>query len=108
MKSPLSIYNEFAKEFDVLPEKQLHIRQKMAHVESQIQEKKAIINRLLVDIAITKTQLDKMQDKPSQEAYEGKIAEYRKDVRQLSDSLSINMQLYEEFSEEFKKSGEET
>lgn len=100
MKSPLEQYNEIAKEFGITKEKQVHIRQKKAYFEAQSQEQKAIINRLLSDIATTKVELDKLQDDASRAAYRQKIAKYEDDLRQLSAALDITLQFEKELSSE--------
>lgn len=100
MKSPLQIYNEVAKEFGITPNKQVHARQKKAYFEAQSQEQKAIINRLLSDIAITQVEYEKLQDDASKAAYRQKIAKYEDDLRQLSAALDISLQFEKELSDE--------
>ena len=106
MKSPLQIYNEVAEKFNVTADKQVHIRQKQAYFEAQSQEQKAIINRLISDIAITQVQLDKMKDEASKAAYEQKIAGYENDLRQLSAALDITMEFEKELNSESKATAE--
>lgn len=100
MKSPLEIYNEVAKKFNVTPEKQVHVRQKMAYAEAQSNEQKAIMNRLLCDIAITQIELDKLKDEATKAAYRGKIAKYEDDLRQLSAAVDVSLQFEKELREE--------
>lgn len=107
MKSPLAIYAEAAKEYGVTPEKQLHVRQKLAYIEAQVQEQQAIINRLLFDVVTTELKLADAKDNMSKQAIRSKLDSYKGDLQQLSDALDINLVIKKELDQEFKKTGEE-
>lgn len=107
MTSPLSLYNETAKQFNITPEKQVHIRQKVAFAEAQTQEMQAVANRLLFDIVTTKLALEAAKDDNTKAAYTNKLGAYENDLRQMSQSLDYAMAIKGELDVEFKNSGEE-
>jgi hypothetical protein len=105
--SPLTIYNEVAKSFKITAEKQVHIRQKLAYAEAQVQEMQAVTNRLLFDVVTSKLHLETAKDDNTKAAYEGKLRGYENDLRQMSANLDYAILIHKELNEEFKKSGEE-
>jgi outer membrane murein-binding lipoprotein Lpp len=107
LSSPLQYYNETAKQFGITDKKQIHIRQKLAFASEQVQQMQAVANRLLFDIASTKCHLETAKDDNSRAAYEGKLREYERDLRQMAASLDYAIQIEDELNVEFKKSGEE-
>jgi hypothetical protein len=107
LKSPLAIFNETATQFSITPDKQVHIRQKLAFAEAQKQEMQAVANRLLFDIVTTKLALETAKDENTEAAYKNKLSQYENDLRQMSKSLDFAMAIEKELSDEFKKSGEE-
>lgn len=107
MKSPLAIYVETAKQFNITADKQVHIRQKLAFAEAQVQEMQMVANRLLFDVVTTKLHLEDAKDDNTKAAYEGKLRGYENDLRQMSQNLDTALIIYKELNDEFKKSGEE-
>lgn len=99
MKSPLSLYNETAKQFGITDEKQVHLRQKQSFATTQVDEMKAVANRLLFDIASTKCHMDTAKDDNTKAAYEGKLRGYENDLRQMSASLDYALALDKELAE---------
>lgn len=100
MQSPLQIYNQVAKKFNVTVEKQVHPRQKLAYATEQSNQQRAIINRLLCDVATTQVELDKAKDDATKSAYQKKIAGYEDDLRQLSAGLDVSMEFEKELRDE--------
>lgn len=96
MNTPLFFYNETAKQFGITEEKQVHLRQKQAYATAQVDEMKAITNRLLADIASTKCHMDTAKDDNTKAAYEGKLRTYENDLRQMSASLEYAIALSKE------------
>jgi hypothetical protein len=107
LSTPLEIYNETAEKFGITAKKQVHIRQKLAFAEAQVQEMQAVANRLLFDVVTTKIHLATAKDENTKSAYEGKLRGYENDLRQMSANLDSAIAIHEELSKEFKKSGEE-
>ncbi len=97
MKSPLSLYNETAKQFGITDEKQVNLRQKQSFATTQVQEMQAIANRLLFDIAATRCHLETAKDDNTKSAYEGKLRSYENDLRQMSSSLDYAIAIAKEF-----------
>lgn len=87
--SPLSLYNEVAKDFNITANKQVHPRQKKAFVESQIQEQQLIINRLLVDTAMARKNVSESKDDTVRAAHQKKVSQYEDDLRQLTKTLDF-------------------
>lgn len=102
MKSPLTIYNETAKEFGITADKNVNIRQKVAFAEEQAAQMRQIANRLLFDIATTKFHLEEAKDRATKNAYQQKANQYENDLSQTSDSLTVVLQLVEELNNELK------
>lgn len=100
MKKAIDYYNEVAKKFNVTKEKSLHPRQKLAYVSEQANQQRAIINRLLVDCALTMCELDGAKDPMTQAAYTKKLNGYEDDLRQLSKSLDVAIELEKDLQSE--------
>ena len=99
MSSPQALVEEVAKEFKVTKDKRVHPRQQRAYVESQVQEQSLIINRLLVDCAKTKHDIDGAKDDTTKAAYQNKLAQYEGDLRQLSTTLDFFLAYQKELAE---------
>lgn len=106
-KSPLALFNETAEQFNVTAEKQIHIRQKLAYIDEQVQSMQFLINRLLCDIVTTKLAATDAKDPTTLAAIEGKQREYERDLRQTSMALEHHLALQTELNDSFKQSGEE-
>lgn len=89
MKSPLALYNEIAAEYNVTDEKKLHPRNIIAHVTAQVQEQKAIINRLIVDAAKARQDVQDAKDDTTKAAYAGNVAKFENDLRQMVKTLDF-------------------
>jgi len=96
MSTPLELYKEVAKEFKVIGAKLQHDRLKQAFVSSQVNEQKAIINRLIVDTAMSRHELSGAKDDATKAAYQKKVAGFEDDLRQLSKTLDFLMELEKE------------
>lgn len=107
MTSPLAIYNETAERFGITDKKQVHIRRKLAFVEEQVQAMQEVCNRLLCDIVATTCALGEAKDENTKAAIEGKLRQYEGDLRQTAPAMEYYIKLKDEFTAEFKKSGEE-
>lgn len=107
MQSPLAIYNETAEQFRITDDKQLHVRQKLAFINEQVQSMQAVSHRLLCDIVTTKLALDEAKDDNTKAAISGKLSQYENDLRQTSTGMEYYIALQTELNEEFKQSGEE-
>lgn len=106
MNSPLSMYKEVAKEFGITEDKQVRPRQKIAFAEAQVQEQRAIINRLIADTARARTDMEKARDATLKAAYAKKMAGYEDDLRQMATNLNFSIEFERELRDEFKEVGE--
>lgn len=96
MKSPLALYKEVAEDFGITAGKQQHDRLKQAFVTSQVQEQRAVVNRLIIDTAMARFDLEQAQDPISKAAYQKKVAQFEDDLRQFSKTLDFFMELEKE------------
>lgn len=101
MKNTLELVEEVAKAFKITSGKRVHPRQQRAYVESQRQEQALIINRLLVDCAKAKYDLENAKDETTKAAYQNKVAGFEGDLRQLSSSLDFFIELEKELAKAY-------
>ena len=92
-QSPLELFNEVAEQFNITKEKQVHPRQKKAFAESQVEEQKLIINRLLVDTAQARKNRDAATDETMKAAHQNKVTQFEGDLRQLTKTLDFFIEL---------------
>lgn len=95
-KSPLTIYKEAAKSFGLTEDQLVPDVAKLSFVRTQEAEQKTIINRLLVDLTMSRIHQAEAKDDATKSAYEGKARGYENDIRQLVASLNVAQQLVEE------------
>lgn len=99
MKSPLAIDKETIKEFKIPPEVELSPRQKLAFLEAQLGELKAMQWRSRVDVVHAK----RLQESPI-EALQAKgnnnIVEHKNQVQQFTGGIVMIQKMIEELREE--------
>lgn len=100
MKTALTSYKEFAKEYKITEGKALPVVAQLSFARTQEGEQKTIINRLLVDLTKAQRSLDEAKDDATKEAYADQVSKYRKDLRQLSDTLDFFQELVRELEAE--------
>lgn len=103
MKSPLTVYKEVAKEFGITDEKNIPDVAKLGHAREQAQQQQMIINRLIMDIAVTRVALEAAKDEMTKGALRKKENEYTGDLRQLSASVETHIALTKELEDEVGK-----
>ena len=96
MATPLELYKEVAKDFKITGDKQQHERLKQAFVTAQVQEQKAVVNRLIIDTAMARFELSQAKEDATKAAYQKKVAQFEDDLRQLSKTLDFFLQLEKE------------
>lgn len=106
MKSPLQLYKEAAKQFNVTEPKSLHPRQKIAFVTAQVQELQGVVNRLLFDAARAKRNLEEAKDDVSKGAHQDNLSKFESDLRQMTKTLDFALELQRELEQEYPDVGE--
>ena len=94
--SSLKYVKEVSKRFGIKGNKELHERGRQAYVTAQVQEQKAIINRLIIDAAVTEAAIADAKDDNTRSAYQSKLSNYESDLRQLTKTLDFFLKLEEE------------
>lgn len=101
MPTPISFYKDTVKEFEVDDSFTVSPVGKLTYLQEQVQQQRAIINRLLFDITISKIQAQNSKDDTTKNAHEAKGNQYKADLRQLIASVKINLQLIDELGTEY-------
>lgn len=95
MPKPIEVYNDLLKEFEITDRVSVHPENKLLYLRSQRDEQKAIINRLLFDMATSQIHQNEAKDPTTKDAHRKKYDDYKADVRQLLRSLNITLDLLE-------------
>lgn len=98
--SPLQTYKAIATEFGIGADQSVHPRQKLAFFSEQVNQQKAIANRLLGDLAHARLDIDTAQDAMTKAAYRQRAAKYEDDLRQIVQALNFSLQMEKELSAE--------
>ena len=98
---PLEEYKKIVKEFGIEDEQNVSPVGKMTYIQEQVGQQKAILNRLLFDLTISKVHQQEAKDQMSRDAHRKKADEYRNDLYQIHAALKINLQLIDELREEY-------
>lgn len=101
MKSPIEIYKDVLKEFEIEGKLDVHPRQKGAYLEEQIQQQQQILNRLFFDITVATNAQNEAKDPLSKDAHRQKVEKFRNDVWQILEGLKVNLKLVEEVRNEY-------
>lgn len=100
MKTALATYKEILAEFGVTTEVEVSPVAKSTYLLEQIQQQKAILNRLFFDAATAKFKMDEAKDDVAKDAHRKKLDDYKNDIRQILGALKINLQLQAELADE--------
>ena len=102
-QSPLSIYQEIVKEFGVTDEHNVSPVGKLTYVQEQVQQQKAILNRLLFDLTTSIYNQNEAKDETTKDAHGQKGDSYRNDIRQIHAAIKTNLQLIDELRAEYEE-----
>lgn len=100
-KSPLSVYKEVVKEFEVEDSQNVSPTGKMTYVQEQLAQQKAVINRLLFDIATARFHMAEATDPQVKDAHRKKSDDFVGDLRSLLGAAKVNIKLIEELRKEY-------
>lgn len=95
----IDYYNDIVKEFEITAELTVEEPNKVMYLREQRDQQRAIINRLVFDMATAKAHEDAAKDAAMKDAHRKKYDDYKNDLRQLLGALKINLQLLESLSE---------
>lgn len=101
MTSPLGLFEQVAKEFNVTGEKLVHPRQQRAYVDAQITEQALITNRLLVDAARARQSVQDSKDDTTKAAHQSKLQTFENDLRQMSKTLDFFLELRDDLAKKY-------
>ena len=102
-QSPLSIYKEVLQECGVREEVNVPPVARLTYVQEQAQQQKAILNRLLFDLATAVYNQNESKDDTTKHAHRQKADGFRNDIRQIKTALEINLTLIDELRAEHKE-----
>lgn len=94
--TPLAKYDELAKQFKITEDKNVPIEQRLMFAREQAVQMKQIANRLLFDLTASHMHLNAAKDDTTKAAYQAKINEYERDLRQTSGGLDPILTLIQE------------
>lgn len=104
MSTALSVYKKILKEFEITDELNVQSINKLLYLREQRDQQRAVINRLLFDLATTRIHQQTAKDPTTSDAYRKKYDDYTSDLRQLTTSLKINLELIDELEAEHPES----
>lgn len=89
----LQYVDKVKKDLDITKELEAHPRQVKAHVEAQIQELKAVLNRLILDAARAEEAIATAKDETTRGAHVSKLNTFHSDIRQFAGTLRFFLEL---------------
>lgn len=107
MNSPLSVDKETVKKFSIPKEVELHPRQKLAFLEGQLHELKAMQWRSRVDI-VHATRLTESENEVLKHKGHNNMAQHINEVEQATGAIVMIQQMIEELKAENPDLGEVT
>lgn len=106
MSTPLETYKNTLKEFEVTEEFEVPAVAKVTFVQTQINEQKQILNRLMFDYTIATAHESVAKDDLTKDAHRQKKDSYRNDIRQIMGALRLNIELIAGLRKEYNLEAE--
>lgn len=101
MQSPITVYKDMLAEYKVDENIDVTPVAKATYLLEQINQQRAILNRLFFDAATAKLNMDRSSDDVAKDAHRKKLDDYRNDIRQILTALKINLELVSALEEEY-------
>ena len=106
MATPLDTYKATLKEFGVTEEFDVPGVAKVTFIQTQINEQKQILNRLMFDYTIASIHQSMATDDQVKDAHRKKADDFRGDVRQIVGALKVNLELISGLRKEYNLESE--
>lgn len=103
---PLVRLDELAKKFNITGEKRLPTDVQLSFAHEQVTQMRQIANRLLYDLTTSHTHHEAAKDDTTKAAYQQKIGEYERDLRQTAASLDTALALEKNLTDKLAKETE--
>lgn len=103
MKSPLDVYKEVVKEYGVKDEQTVSPVGKLTYIQEQLGQQRAVINRLLFDIATAQYHMENAKDPIVKDAHRKKSDDFKNDLRSLLGASEVNIKLIDELRKEYSE-----